>query len=145
MTQVERERLATLCPAMRDKFAKFRELALVKDVLIYLACGTRTFDEQDKLFAQGRTMPGKVVTYAQGGYSMHNFGVAFDIAIMRAEGLDWEIPESVAQIGESVGLDWGGRWTSRRRDNNHFQQRRVTLIELRQLYPHGYNQAGSAS
>ena len=32
----------------------------------------RTFAEQDKLFAQGRTAPGKIVTRARGGQSYHN-------------------------------------------------------------------------
>ena len=39
----------------------------------------RTIEEQDALYAQGRTRPGNIVTKAKGGYSLHNFGVAFDI------------------------------------------------------------------
>ncbi|HVG34723.1 MAG TPA: peptidoglycan-binding protein, partial [Pyrinomonadaceae bacterium] len=38
--------------------------------------GLRTFAEQDALFAQGRTKPGKVVTNARGGQSNHNYGLA---------------------------------------------------------------------
>ena len=38
-------------------------------------------DEQAKVYAQGRTAPGKIVTHAKPGHSNHNFGVAFDVGI----------------------------------------------------------------
>ena len=41
-----------------------------------LISGTRTFAEQDRLYAQGRTEPGNVVTNARGGQSNHNYGIA---------------------------------------------------------------------
>lgn len=40
--------------------------------------GFRTFGGQDKLFSQGRTTPGKIVTHARGGESAHNYGCATD-------------------------------------------------------------------
>jgi len=73
----------------------------------------RTVKEQDALFAQGRTKPGEIVTEARGGYSMHNYGVAFDICPLVNEKLDWNnIPlfEKIGPIGESIGLEWGGHW-----------------------------------
>lgn len=42
----------------------------------------RTFAEQDALYAQGRTKPGSIVTYARGGQSYHNFGIAIDICLV---------------------------------------------------------------
>jgi hypothetical protein len=58
----------------------------------------RSFAEQDALYAQGRTKPGKIVTKARGGFSNHNFGVAFDIGVFKG-GSDPEkaktfVPES---------------------------------------------------
>ncbi len=40
----------------------------------------RSFEEQNKLYAQGRTVPGQVVTKARGGQSPHNYipSFAFD-------------------------------------------------------------------
>lgn len=38
----------------------------------------RTTEEQNALYAQGRIKPGNIMTYAKGGESFHNFGVAFD-------------------------------------------------------------------
>jgi len=61
------------------------------------------------------------VTQAKAGESYHNYGVAFDIIFVvngkRTYTGDWE---KVGQIGESLGLEWGGRWT-KFRDRPHFQ------------------------
>ena len=48
--------------------------------------GTRTYAEQDALYAQGRTTGGKRVTNARGGYSNHNFGVAGDFGVFSTSG-----------------------------------------------------------
>ena len=45
----------------------------------------RTMDEQAKLYAQGRTLPGDVVTRAKPGQSPHNYGLAFDICFAGAD------------------------------------------------------------
>ena len=49
-------------------------------------CGTRTYDEQAELYAQGRTKPGPKVTNSPPGYSWHNFGVAWDFVVFDATG-----------------------------------------------------------
>jgi hypothetical protein len=45
----------------------------------YCTLGTRTFAEQAKLYFQGRTTPGPIVTNAPAGSSLHNFGCAVDV------------------------------------------------------------------
>ena len=70
----------------------------------------RTWAEQDRLYRQGRSEPGSIVTYARGGGSWHNFGRAYDLASFETEGgvrTEWAI---VGRIGEQLGLEWGGRW-----------------------------------
>lgn len=42
--------------------------------------GYRTIDEQKALYAQGRSTSGPKVTWVDGGYSYHNYGLAIDIA-----------------------------------------------------------------
>lgn len=42
--------------------------------------GLRTFQEQEKLYNQGRILPGPVVTNARPGYSYHCYGLAIDVA-----------------------------------------------------------------
>lgn len=41
--------------------------------------GLRSWNEQAKLYAQGRTAPGPIATYAPPGYSWHSLGCAVDL------------------------------------------------------------------
>lgn len=50
-------------------------------VTVKVICGTRTIQEQNDLYALGRTKKGSKVTNAKGGSSFHNYGIAFDIGI----------------------------------------------------------------
>jgi peptidoglycan L-alanyl-D-glutamate endopeptidase CwlK len=96
---------------------------LAVDGLVFkIISGTRTYGEQNELFAQGRTKPGPIVTRARGGQSNHNFGVAWDIGVFRNGEY---IPESklyqnAGAIGKAQGLEWGGDWKSIQ-DEPHFQ------------------------
>lgn len=75
----------------------------------------RTIAEQDALYAQGRTKPGNIVTNAKGGYSFHNFGVAFDFCPVVNGKLDWNnktLFKKTGEFGVKLGLDWGGNWKS---------------------------------
>jgi len=87
-----------------------------------LTCTSRTQEEQDALYAQGRTRPGKIVTWTRN--SKHIAGKAFDIAILVKGKLCWNpaldadgdgVPEytEAGKIGEAVGLIWGGRFKGR--------------------------------
>lgn len=91
----------------------------------------RTFAEQDALYAQGRTKPGKVVTRAKGGDSMHNYGLAVDIVLMVAGKPVWDIKTDYDKDGRSdwmevvdifkrYGWEWGGDWKFF--DAPHFQK-----------------------
>ena len=82
----------------------------------------RDHESQNELYAQGRTKPGKVVTKAKGGDSFHNWKVAFDAAPIVNGSIPWndaKLFEKMGAIGESVGLEWGGRWKFK--DMPHFQ------------------------
>lgn len=100
----------------------------VKDKLKYdIICtqGYRSIAEQNAIYAQGRTKPGKIVTNARGGSSFHNFGVAFDICFVLnkkafyppASDRRWK---EVADIAIKLGLEWGDRGY---KDIPHFQYR----------------------
>lgn len=79
--------------------------------------GFRTFQEQDDLYSQGRTKPGKVVTRAKGGESPHNYGCATDWIIwdnhekpvwLDADDPAWdEYVSAVEKIGLKCGDSWG--------------------------------------
>ena len=91
---------------------------------VVLVSGTRSIEEQNALYAQGRTKSGGIVTNAKGGESAHNFGLAFDFAFGDVLGNPtW--PENgpwsqVAEIGKQLGLEWGGDWGSFR-DRPHLE------------------------
>ena len=80
----------------------------------YCTYGMRTFQEQAKLYFQGRTTPGKIVTNAKAGYSCHNYGIAVDVvrdADMAKAGLqpDWGTPgyDLLKEVGEEMDLQVG--------------------------------------
>ena len=118
------ENIAKLQPRVQPFARALVHKAAAAGITIKIISGFRTFDEQEKLFAQGRTTQGKIVTHARGGHSNHNFGIAFDIGVFDG-GL--YLPEStkyavVGALGMNLGLEWGGNWTTIH-DEPHFQLR----------------------
>lgn len=100
----------------------------------------RTKEEQDALYAQGRTVAGNIVTNARGiDYSScHQWGIAADVirndgraAYDNSDGFF----DKVGKIGQSIGLEWGGSWTSPV-DKPHYQlpDWGSTPTKLKQLY-----------
>ena len=98
----------------------FKMERLPTQVLVLLG----TYDEQNALYDQGRGTSGKVVTNARGGYSNHNFGIAFDIGVWEGGKYVDDSPKykAVGALGMELGLDWGGNWKSIQ-DEPHFQLR----------------------
>jgi len=62
---------------------------LNRDLIIVF--GYRNLDEQTRLYNQGRTTDGKIVTNAKAGQSPHNFNCAVDCWIMNEHNtlIDW--------------------------------------------------------
>ena len=114
-------------PYARALYFKAREHGLVLNII----SGLRTYDEQNSLYAQGRTRPGNVVTNARGGYSNHNFGIAFDVGLFERNEYLGESPmyKAVGTLGEELGLEWGGNWRTIV-DQPHFQLRPEWASEL---------------
>ena len=131
--------LKTLVPDAEQQARLFLRQVKAAGVSVKVINGTRTFAEQDALFAQGRTKPGPKVTKARGGFSNHNFGVAWDVGVFDGSAF---IPESplydvCGKIGERMGLVWGGHFHSIT-DKPHFQcQTGKTFAELRGLVAGG--------
>lgn len=116
--------ISTLHLVLQEIAKRFLERCHLKNLGIKIICGTRTYEEQAELYSKGRTTSGAKVTNAGPGQSMHNFGLAFDIGVF-ADGK--YLPESenyeiAGQIGESLGLDWGGNFKSIK-DEPHFELR----------------------
>lgn len=94
---------------------------------MFVSEGFRSEERQAELYAQGRTKPGKIVTNAKPGQSLHNTGRAVDIVFDSknpwADSHPWE---TAGQVGESIAIamginvSWGGRWAGLR-DLPHWQ------------------------
>jgi peptidoglycan LD-endopeptidase CwlK len=101
------------------------EAAMPPNVQVIVVCGIRTFAESDALYAQGRTTPGDIVTNAPAGESFHNYGLAFDFAMV-TDGKDDDVvgPHWMTVVGimKAAGMEWGGDWASIK-DYPHFENR----------------------
>jgi len=97
----------------------------MKGIYVCVAQGFRSKAEQDALYAQGRTKPGKIVTNAKGGQSNHNYGVAVDLCLYTDDGKDvkWQVAgdfQKVVAAMKAKGFGWGGDWKGFK-DYPHFE------------------------
>ena len=95
MDKITLERIMKLHPSVRVEVTKIiNEInsSLTGRSQVRIAQGLRTFKEQDDLYALGRTIPGKKVTNAKGGQSVHNYGFAVDIVlIIDGKTASWDV------------------------------------------------------
>lgn len=131
----------TLChPELQEKAKLFINECKKQGLLLKLGECFRSVSEQEALYAQGRTKPGVIVTYARGeSYSsMHQWGIAFDIIRNDGKGAYYDNDgwfNKVGKIGKSIGLEWGGDWI-KPIDKLHFQlpQWGSTPDKLKKIY-----------
>lgn len=128
--------LATLHPKAQVKAREFlaaAQAAMPGGLSVKIISGSRSYAEQDALYAKGRTTPGRKVTNARGGFSNHNFGIAWDIGLFRDRDYLEEDPlyGECGKIGRAMGLEWGGDWKSFR-DEPHYQIKTgLSLAQMR--------------
>jgi len=141
---VTTSRIALLHPKLRTEVEKMYTNqivpALTGRAFCRFAYTLRTFAEQDALYAQGRTKlfdsNGNrlgVVTKAKGGQSIHNYGLALDIVLIKdnktaswEDNVDFDKDGKadwmeVVNILKANGWEWGGDWKSFK-DKPHFQK-----------------------
>lgn len=124
-----------LHPAIREKArAAFIEAnqALTGRAQLIITSTLRSFDEQQRIYDQGRTTPGQKATNAKPGQSIHNYNLALDGALMiDGKTLDWNFKKDwdgdkqsdwmeVVLIFKKHGFKWGGDWVSFK-DLPHFE------------------------
>lgn len=114
-----------LHPELQKKLQKLVKQCEANGLKIGISECLRSTKEQDDLYAQGRTKPGRIVTNAKGSTysSMHQWGVAFDFYRNDGKGAyntSGKFFEKVGAIGKAIGLEWGGDWKSIK-DMPHFQ------------------------
>jgi peptidoglycan L-alanyl-D-glutamate endopeptidase CwlK len=133
------QRIGTLHTAIRSEV---RQLylnicgCLNDKVMCRFAYTFRSIEEQNEIYAQGRTKPGNIVTNAKGGRSYHNYGLAFDIVMLldkdgngTFETASWNTSldfdkdgkadwQEVVELCKQYGWEWGDTF----RDYPHFQK-----------------------
>lgn len=136
MTERDSQRLAGVHPELVAKIEKILDAMRVLGFPMMIVAGVRSLEEQQRLFAQGRTAPGAIVTNADGLRATSNhqvkgdgFGHAVDCAFVddpttaRVETWDPRQPwDLYGLMAESLGLSWGGRW-KRFPDKPHLELR----------------------
>jgi peptidoglycan L-alanyl-D-glutamate endopeptidase CwlK len=163
MDRVTLQRIQLLHPKVRGEVEHIYKSQIVPALsgraICRFAYTLRTFEEQNELFAIGRTKlfdnKGKrlgVVTNATSGQSIHNYGLALDIVlledtdkngsfetakfniVMDYDGdkkADWM---EVVDIFKKNGWEWGGDWR-RFPDAPHFEKNfGYTWRQLKKLY-----------
>lgn len=120
-TKIDFDRLHPLVANRGESFIRLAHSCL--DLEVRLTSGYRSAKEQNALYAQGRSEPGRVVTNAKAGQSYHNYGLAVDFVIIHNNKTDYDlnsdrnrndIPDwqELGELGKALGFEWGGDWNS---------------------------------
>ena len=73
----------------------------------------RSPEYQTKLYNQGRTTKGNIVTNCKAGMSPHEYRVAWDFCInIKQKAWDVTLLTKCGRIAESLGITWGGSFKS---------------------------------
>lgn len=151
MDSVTQKRIQLLHPKLRDEVTFLVNQAnahLTKHSEVRIVQALRTIEEQNELYAQGRTKAGKKVTNAKGLFSNHNYGLALDFALLIGDKqISWDIKKDwdgdkisdwmeVVNVFRRAGFEWGGTWKFQ--DNPHLQKTfGLSVAQLRAKYLNG--------
>lgn len=139
MNKHSEQRLGQVHRLLAQRVRVLVERLAAQGITVEIVQGMRSHAEQDALFAQGRNKPGKVVTKARGGFSMHNFGLAVDLCPFENGKPHWQaspaVWQQIGQEAEKLGLEWGGNWKFV--DKPHVQLSAMSLAQCRALYKQG--------
>lgn len=127
--------LDDLVPPAKQRAQAFVEAAKAKGIDLLVTSTYRDNESQDALYAQGRTIPGNIVTRAKAGQSWHNWRCALDVVPLVNGKAIWDdqaLWKKVGEIGRSCGLEWAGDWVTFK-EFPHFQYTGgLTIAQLQQ-------------
>ena len=111
--------ITDLVPELQARYIEFAASMATQNVSFIVTCTYRSQVEQDEAWAQGRTIPGKKVTWTR--HSKHTERKAFDVAVLRAGKITWNPADydAVGVAAKAAGLEWGGNW--QKPDRPHVQ------------------------
>jgi len=104
-------------PVVKESALEVIKRAYDEGIYVQISSGYRSYEEQRRLYNQGRSTSGNIVTNAESGESYHNHKLAVDYFLVSEDGNDsiWVVNSDwrrVAVIGKSLGFEWGGDWIS---------------------------------
>lgn len=108
--------ISELHPRLQKTISQLQAACRQENLALGIGECFRSVAEQDALYAQGRTKPGAIVTNAPGSSysSQHQWGIAFDF-YKNVSGHAYDDDaffDRVGALGKSLGLGWGGDWSS---------------------------------
>lgn len=112
---INSRKIEDLHPVVAAKAKAFIAAAKKQGIDVLITSTYRDNESQNALYAQGRTKAGRIVTNAKAGQSFHNYQLAFDfVPIVNGKAMwnDHRTFQKLGELGESLGLDWAGRWKS---------------------------------
>lgn len=134
--------IATLQPKAQVAARQFMILSKKAPFQVKLISGTRTYAEQSALFNKRPK-----VTNARGGYSNHNFGIAWDVGIFvdgkYYTGRNKKETQAYIDLSELIMptlgklLTWGGNWKNLV-DRPHYEVKtNKSIAQVRKLFEAG--------
>lgn len=116
VNQRDLNNLHPIVKEMVERFIKEVNEYFNGEVDVKVISTLRSWSEQEKLYNQGRTTPGKIVTNAKPGTSIHNWGCAIDIGVFK-DGkylIDDKLGyyKMIGPLGLLNGFVWGGNFKS---------------------------------
>lgn len=131
------ERIKEIHPKLKTELSEIYSEIVERNLPVRFTDVFRSIADQNVLFEQGRSKPGRVVTHARGGQSFHNYGLAVDFCLLTMDANDtpsaiWEMQTDfnknsqndwgeVVFIFKHFGWEWGGEWI-KFTDTPHFQK-----------------------
>jgi peptidoglycan L-alanyl-D-glutamate endopeptidase CwlK len=115
LSDLSRTRLAEIHPELARRVEMLADALATENIPIEVDTALRTAAQQDEIYAEGRTMPGKIVTHAQGYESNHVIGCAVDIAPDDPSNRpDWNADhpawQRIVALAPTYGLRDGKSW-----------------------------------
>jgi len=146
-TELDSKLIAQLHPVMQEKVTYVLVKANGQSLFCGLHSGLRTFEKQHGLWLLGRDEQGnvidqsKIVTLADAGDSIHNYGLAGDIVMLVNGNWSWDykkLPyDKLAEIAREVNLVCGYDF-KKIPDPPHYQYTGgLSTKEIKELYAKG--------
>jgi len=139
-------RLGDVHPQIKEYTIELLTRCYNEGILVQISSGYRSDVDQAYIYGQGRPsytwngkkygFSGSIVSNAQPGTSVHNYGLAIDYFLVSDDGNHslWTVNDKwrrVGAIAKAMGFEWGGDWTSFK-DYPHLQYTKgLTIAQLK--------------